>query len=334
MNSSVSGSPARTRFTLADFGRMGERYGFQYDMPDTCDKRLSPEQICLMEGFIQEYTLPSGPVLITSDVIARHRYAATSLSPPGFSLAVLLQGSAITRLENGDDIYIRPGAAMGALCHDNIPMTAIHPGGQRLRGLNLSLGAPETLADDQLSEALSRHMRSNRPHLRNWQVPVPLAQNIDQLFEAQWQGALGQLIREGISLQLLAHALSAFDDQERNTTAVTARDRLLLKRVSDYLYQAPGEDHSLAQLAKLACMSSTSLRNKFRAVYHMSVFEWLRERRLEVAREGLLDGWSVQQAAHYVGYRHATNFTTAFRQKFGLSPRELMRQPERAWYKH
>ncbi|WP_193910749.1 hypothetical protein [Cellvibrio polysaccharolyticus] len=76
MNTPTSRSPARIRFTLADFGRMGERYGFRYDMPDTCDKRLSPEQICLMEGFIQEYTLPSGPVLITSDVIARHRYTA------------------------------------------------------------------------------------------------------------------------------------------------------------------------------------------------------------------------------------------------------------------
>ena len=52
------------------------------------------------------------------------------------------------------------------------------------------------------------------------------------------------------------------------------------------------------------------------------MFSWLRER-LEVARQHLAQGWSVQQAAHFVGYRHATNFATAFRERYGVAPSEL-----------
>ncbi len=42
-----------------------------------------------------------------------------------------------------------------------------------------------------------------------------------------------------------------------------------------------------------------------------------------VAREQLAQGCSVQQAAHFVGYRHATNFATAFRERYGIAPSEL-----------
>jgi AraC-like DNA-binding protein len=70
-------------------------------------------------------------------------------------------------------------------------------------------------------------------------------------------------------------------------------------------------------------MSPSTLRAKFRAAYQCSVFSWLRERRLEVAREQLARGCSVQQAAHCVGYRHATNFATAFRERYGVAPSEL-----------
>ena len=67
-------------------------------------------------------------------------------------------------------------------------------------------------------------------------------------------------------------------------------------------------------------MSPSTLRAKFQAAYRQSVFSWLRERRLEVARQHLAQGWSVQQAAHFVGYRHAINFATAFRERYGVAP--------------
>lgn len=106
-------------------------------------------------------------------------------------------------------------------------------------------------------------------------------------------------------------------------TTLTGRDFRLLERVRQRIAQAPGEAYRLQDLASLACMSQSTLRAKFHAAYDCSVFAWLRECRLALAREQLSRGWTVQQAAHAVGYRHATNFATAFRRRYGVPPSQL-----------
>ena len=97
----------------------------------------------------------------------------------------------------------------------------------------------------------------------------------------------------------------------------------MLQRVIDCLQASPAADHRLEDLARVACMSPSSLRLKFQQVHHCSVFAWLRERRLQLACEQLRQGCSVQQAAHFVGYRHATNFATAFRTRYGIAPSQI-----------
>lgn len=77
--------------------------------------------------------------------------------------------------------------------------------------------------------------------------------------------------------------------------------------------------------AQRAAMSPSSLRSKFRAAYGCSVFDYLRDCRLERARGYLLEGYSVQQAARMSGYQHATNFSTAFRRRYGFSPGDLLK---------
>ena len=67
-------------------------------------------------------------------------------------------------------------------------------------------------------------------------------------------------------------------------------------------------------------MSPSTLRAKFQAAYRQSVFSWLRERRAGSGPPASGPGLSVQQAAHFVGYRHATNFATAFRERYGVAP--------------
>lgn len=67
-------------------------------------------------------------------------------------------------------------------------------------------------------------------------------------------------------------------------------------------------------------MSPSSLRSKFRQRYGCTLFDYLRDCRLALARRYLLEGHSVQQAAWMCGYQHATNFATAFRRHYGISP--------------
>lgn len=259
-----------------------------------------------------------------SDLQVHHHYEATSFMTPRFSAIIMLQGQARAQLDRQNDVPLVAHSGISALYGDSACMTGIHPAGQRLRSVNLSLSEPEAAGDERASEMIWKALRSPAGlRLRRWQVQNHLLLAIEHLLDCGWDHPLRNLLREGVGAQLLAHALASLDQAPPADQSLSQRDRQLLERVRERLHDAPGEDHTLEALAKLACMSPSTLRAKFQAAYRQSVFSWLRERRLEVARQHLAQGWSVQQAAHFVGYRHATNFATAFRERYGVAPSEL-----------
>ncbi|CAB3697913.1 hypothetical protein LMG26841_04397 [Achromobacter dolens] len=317
-------SPSPAQFTVADFNRMGSQSGFHYRLPQLSGAlRGDPETLCIAEGRVETHAIRPGLTLVLSDVRVHQHYEATSMMSPRFSAIVMLQGNAQTRIDRHDDVRLAAHSGVSALYGDTVAMTGIHAPGQRLRSVNLSLSDPDGAGDDPTSELIWKALRSPSLRLRRWQVQGHLLQAIEHLLDCGWDGPLQAMLREGVATQLLAHALATLEQRAPADSAVSERDRQLLERVRERLYNAPGEEHTLDDLARLACMSPSTLRAKFQAAYQRSVFSWLRERRLEVAREQLAQGCSVQQAAHFVGYRHATNFATAFRERYGIAPSEL-----------
>jgi AraC-like DNA-binding protein len=68
-------------------------------------------------------------------------------------------------------------------------------------------------------------------------------------------------------------------------------------------------------------MSASVLKTSFHEVFGVTVFAYLRNLRLERAREMLLDqGVSVKEVSWAVGYASLSHFARAFRQRFGVSP--------------
>lgn len=97
-----------------------------------------------------------------------------------------------------------------------------------------------------------------------------------------------------------------------------------LAQVHETLLARPHENHRLADLARDAGMSVSSLKTKFREHFGQSVVSYLRMIRLEQARKGLLDeGWSVAQAARSVGYRHTSSFSKAYFKSYGEWPSQV-----------
>lgn len=311
-----------TRFTLSDFDELGVRAGFRYDLPGYVGPTSSVEHLCIAEGRVQEYSIRPGVKLVLSDIVSHHQYVAAAASTPQFSAIVMLQGRALAQLDANEATRLVAQGGVSIACRDAIALAALHPAGQRLRSLNISFNPADAAADTPLADAVSKVMSARGGRLQRWGVPAHLLQSIEPLMQSAWQGTMHSLLLEGVSLQVLAHALAGCAQAPARATRISARDRQRLEQVRERLHSAPGADYTLAELAELACMSPSTLRVKFQAVYRRSVFGWLRERRLEVARDYLSQGWSVQQAAHFVGYRHATNFATAFRQRYGIAPSE------------
>lgn len=94
----------------------------------------------------------------------------------------------------------------------------------------------------------------------------------------------------------------------------------------DILRRDLGQSPSLPDLAHQVGTNERRLTELFRSATGMPVFAWLREQRFLLAckllEESELD---IQQVADQVGYGSAGNFTTMFRERLGVTPRDYRR---------
>lgn len=85
------------------------------------------------------------------------------------------------------------------------------------------------------------------------------------------------------------------------------------------------KDLGLERLAKMMAMSVSKLQKEFKRQLGMTVVGYVRARKLERAKQSILQtGLSITEAAYEAGYQHPSNFTLAFRKHFGHCPAELV----------
>lgn len=113
-----------------------------------------------------------------------------------------------------------------------------------------------------------------------------------------------------------------------NATAGSAccgRRELLAHRLCELLQSPQAASLSLAEMARQVGSNPVSLQQIARETLGMTVFEYLREQGLLRAREALAQGQAVTAAAELAGYASPANFATAFKRRFGLTPRQVRR---------
>lgn len=78
-------------------------------------------------------------------------------------------------------------------------------------------------------------------------------------------------------------------------------------------------------LAEHMRMSESSLQRKFKKMLGYSIQNYIKRRKLEVAKQQLQLGMvSITEVAYNTGYRHPSNFTSAFKKAFGFPPTDLL----------
>lgn len=83
---------------------------------------------------------------------------------------------------------------------------------------------------------------------------------------------------------------------------------------------------SLSQLSRELGVNPTTMSAQFRQCFGTSIFGYLRQRRLEVARDLLrAEEDSIARIGYRVGFESPAAFATAFKRQFGYSPRQESR---------
>jgi AraC-like DNA-binding protein len=151
-----------------------------------------------------------------------------------------------------------------------------------------------------------------------------------QIIKCPYQGITKRIYLEGKVLELIAMLIAEeieFDDGDRKFNLCTSNSAERIHYARDILLQQLNAPPSLAVLARQVGLNECSLKRGFRQTFGTTVFGYLHNYRLEQAKQMLESGtWKVGEAAKIVGYKDITAFGRAFRQKFGLLPRDYLKK--------
>jgi AraC-like DNA-binding protein len=98
-----------------------------------------------------------------------------------------------------------------------------------------------------------------------------------------------------------------------------------LKAITDTIHANPADDRSLADWAKQLGFSPRSLIRRFQQETNMTFRQWRRQARMLMALEKLANHESVTSIAVELGYDTSSAFCAAFRETFGVTPRQYFK---------
>jgi AraC family transcriptional activator of pyochelin receptor len=142
----------------------------------------------------------------------------------------------------------------------------------------------------------------------------------------QYQGDLKRVHLEAKAIELVCMMANVMADRPTNGLPVKLRaddiDRLHAARV--ILSRMYAEPPGIEALSRKLGLNRNKLSYGFKYLFDMTISDYCTERRLQAAWELLRDtDQSISRIANAVGYTQPAAFSTAFRKRFDMTPREL-----------
>jgi AraC family transcriptional regulator len=157
--------------------------------------------------------------------------------------------------------------------------------------------------------------------------PDPLVQQLCVALGAEVRagGYAGQLFADSIAATLLLHLARTYSNRAP-APAVRPEPRLRgrpLGAVLDYIGDNLTGDLRLAVIARIAGLDRYTFGRAFKAATGSSPHQYVLERRLERAAELLATRRElpIAEIAYSAGFSSQSHLTTAFRRRFGVTPK-------------
>lgn len=164
---------------------------------------------------------------------------------------------------------------------------------------------------------------------RFWRPSTRLIKLAHRLLQINTDASLNRrLSAESLTIELVACCINELEKislpvspQPELKQSNTKPDKQLKQQIDEMLLEAA----TLTEIATALGLSISTLQRKFKTAYGVTVNSYCRQRRLDMARRALvMEGKSIGEAAYLAGYNHPSNFISAFKKRFELTPSELI----------
>lgn len=144
------------------------------------------------------------------------------------------------------------------------------------------------------------------------------------------QIGLDQLILRMLALLICGGLIQRASLQ---STKRQSRKAQVMDELSSWIRHNLHHSMQLSDLCRQSGYSERSLRNLFQERFQCGPVQWIRQQRMELARDKLLQAdasITITIVAQSVGYQHLSQFSRDFYQTFGQRPSDLLREARRS----
>ncbi|WP_347900785.1 AraC family transcriptional regulator [Pseudomonas purpurea] len=269
---------------------------------------------------VPEISLSAGTVLMDNQVWMQEPLWQ------GLKIILVLSGQLNCRVEGQPEVEIRGPtlcavANQGEYCGDHL-----FASGVPVRYTTVQLDFPSIRSVGIEPERLL-NKRGGGPMLFCQPASKSLQALAQQIFTCPLQGPTRSFYLGGKALELTALGVEGILAQTESRPVqeqhVSCADIERIHAARDLLLSSLQASPSLTELSRQVGLNPRKLTAGFRQVFGTSVYAYLQEQRLSEAYRLLASGeTNVSCAAYRVGYSPA-HFSTAFRKRFGVSPKAL-----------
>ncbi len=216
------------------------------------------------------------------------------------------------RLRKGDIVIIPPGVSHRPLLPEH--MTEAYRRDVLWMSQEFAASMSHLLAESRLLRTAGTQ----------WEFLSELFRNGVREYEQQrigWEEAV-----LGNSIQILVYIRRALEDHSAEPLHVEQPE--LLDRVLAYVEEHLAQKITLADVAKHFWVSQSTITQTFRNKMGVSFYRCVTQRRLIAAKSLILQGLPLEHINEKVGFTDYSTFYRAFKQEFGISPRQYRKMQE------
>lgn len=179
---------------------------------------------------------------------------------------------------------------------------------------------------NELLLSVFKDKNNTMPYSHGGSYSLKIADQIKELNNVHESGIMRTLSIEGrmyliLSLQLLEH--HKFDSNEKVTDSLSKEDIKKIHHLTEYIIDNMSGPISVEILSRKSGLSPKKLQLGFKVLYSKTVNEYVRQLKLEVARDYLkTTDLTISEIVYLVGIKSRSYFSKIFNEAYGVLPTE------------
>lgn len=159
---------------------------------------------------------------------------------------------------------------------------------------------------------------------------LEIAKLITELTECELDAFMKAVYQEGKSFEIISQQFKQYIDDHKNPDRRRILRQVTIKSIEDaveIIQEEIESMESIASLAKRVGLNQNTLQNGFKHLYKTSVNEYIRNYRIDKAKELLENSdLNITQITYKIGINSRSYFSKLFKEKYGILPKKYLEQ--------